>query len=78
MFNFSPQLITRLQKYFGKRFGVNITPAQAEDYLDSLADLFLLFTCPPDDASIAGYAGLSPTPLGVGQDGQRLWPPQRP
>ena len=44
--NFSPQLIADYQKYFLKRFKKEISTSQANDYLHSLAGLFLLYAFP--------------------------------
>ncbi|KKS91753.1 MAG: hypothetical protein UV68_C0061G0003 [Candidatus Collierbacteria bacterium GW2011_GWC2_43_12] len=38
---FSESLITRAQQYFAKRFGQEVSRAEAESYLHSLADLYL-------------------------------------
>ncbi len=40
---FSQQLETRLIDYFKRKYGIEISPEQAQDYLDSLADLVLAF-----------------------------------
>lgn len=46
--SFNPELITRLQDHFKRRFGLEITPEEANRYLHSLAELFLVFASPPD------------------------------
>jgi len=46
--SFSSILIARVQRKFFARYGVELTEAQAQEYLDSLAGLFLLFAGPPD------------------------------
>lgn len=48
MQSFSSILITRIQRKFFARYGIELTEAQAQEYLHSLADLFLLFSGPPD------------------------------
>lgn len=40
---FSEQLITEITLYFHNHYNLNLNPEQAEEYLDSLADLFLAF-----------------------------------
>ena len=46
---FSPQLIKDYQKYFLERFNKEISVSQTNDYLDSLAGLFLLYAFPPQE-----------------------------
>ncbi len=41
MSKFSLNLIQRIQKYFADRYGDILTPAEAEEYLDSFADFYL-------------------------------------
>jgi hypothetical protein len=43
MFQFSQQLKDRLAKYFKERKGITITSEQADEYLDSMADLYKCF-----------------------------------
>lgn len=63
---FSPQLIDRIQKRFLARHGLAITSTQAEEYLHSFADLFLLFAKLPRGAALQDCGdGLPLTPLGV-------------
>ncbi|MDR3642575.1 MAG: hypothetical protein P4L74_03045 [Candidatus Doudnabacteria bacterium] len=40
MSNFSPQLIVEIIQYHQKRYGITLTPGQAEEYLNSWADLW--------------------------------------
>ncbi len=42
MTKFSPQLVQRMQKHFADKYGALLTDEQAEEYLDSWADLYLL------------------------------------
>ncbi len=44
MFNYSPELVKRIKIYFSKKYNLVITNKEADEYLDSLADLYLLFT----------------------------------
>ena len=44
-FLFSPELVKKCQEYFKSRYGLDISDADAQLYLDSLADLFL--ACSP-------------------------------
>jgi hypothetical protein len=37
---FNQELILRVMKYFREKYDLEISPATAEDYLDSLADLY--------------------------------------
>ena len=48
-YKYSQQLTTDYRKYFKKRFNKDISANQANDYLDSLAGLFLLYAFPPDE-----------------------------
>lgn len=41
MTRFSQQLKNRLTDYFKQKYAFDITPEQADEYLDSLADLAL-------------------------------------
>jgi hypothetical protein len=41
--SFNQLLIERVQQYFQKRCGVDITEEQAEEYLHSLADIYEIF-----------------------------------
>ena len=38
--NFSPQLIAEITQYFAEKYEVVLTPGQAEEYLNSWADLW--------------------------------------
>jgi len=40
---FSEELTNRITEYFKRRFDIAITPDQAEDYLNSMADLYMAF-----------------------------------
>jgi hypothetical protein len=40
MCQFSPQLIAEITKYFEEKYGETLTPGQAEEYLNSWADLW--------------------------------------
>ena len=40
---FSPELITRIISYFKEKYGREISKEEAEQYLNSLADLFEAF-----------------------------------
>lgn len=42
MFKFSPKLIERCQKHYAQKYHVELTSEQAEVFLSSLADLYLL------------------------------------
>ncbi len=48
MNNFSQKLKDRLIDYFKQYYGLEISQEQADEYLNSLADLYLAFT-PKDD-----------------------------
>jgi len=39
--SFNQELIVRITGYFRDRYGEYLTPEQAEEYLNSFADLFL-------------------------------------
>lgn len=41
---FSENLINQTRAYFNNRFGYEISVSEAEEYLDSLADLYLVFS----------------------------------
>ena len=41
---FSSQLIERFQKHFKEKHNAEVSPAEAELYLDSFADLYLIVT----------------------------------
>ena len=43
MFQFSQQLRDRLIKYLAEKKGVKITSEQADEYLNSMADLYQCF-----------------------------------
>lgn len=42
-FKFSQNLQKQLIEYFKRKYSIEITPEQADDSLDSLADLMLVF-----------------------------------
>lgn len=42
MSKFSPQLVERLQKHFAEKHNAQVSNEEAQEYLDSLADLYLL------------------------------------
>lgn len=42
MTKFSPQLVERLQKHFAEKHNAQVSDDEAQAYLDSLADLYLL------------------------------------
>lgn len=44
MSKFSPQLKERIIQYFHKRNGIDLSDEQAEQYLNSLADLYLVLS----------------------------------
>ena len=47
---FPPQLIERFQKHFAEKHNAEVTAEQAESYLDSLGDLYLIMAgIPPPD-----------------------------
>ena len=54
MTKFSPQLKERIIQYFRKRNGLELTQEQAEQYLDSLADLFPFLTAAEKPWAAAG------------------------
>jgi len=43
-YKFSQNLRERIKKYFLKRHSLIISDEQADEYLDSLADLFMVFS----------------------------------
>lgn len=44
MFEFSPQLKEKLIIYFEKKFSLKISAEQADEYLNSMADLYSAFS----------------------------------
>ena len=49
MFDFSPELVARIKKYFLEKYGLVITEDKANEYLDSLARLCESFVEVEDD-----------------------------
>ncbi len=45
MCQFSPQLIDEITSYFQEKYEVTLTPGQAEEYLNSWADLWNVVAC---------------------------------
>jgi len=65
MTKFSPQLIERFQKHFKEKHHAEVSPAEAELYLDSLADLYLIVTDYPVDSLSARYPARSAAACGA-------------
>jgi len=40
---FSKKLIARIQKYFKKKYGVELTEEKADEYLKALANFYIIF-----------------------------------
>jgi hypothetical protein len=55
MNHFSPELIARISKYFEKKYGLLLTPNEAEEYLHSWASLWRV-------CAGGGEAAQPPTP----------------
>jgi len=43
MDRYSNDIVEQITQYFKKKYNILITKEEAEEYLDSLADLFLIF-----------------------------------
>jgi len=59
MQSFSQLLEQRVIEYFKRKYGLEISPATAQEYLKSFAELFMAFT----------RDGGSPDPVALAQDG---------
>ncbi len=70
--SFNPELIKKARLYFSKRFKDKISPDEASEYLNSLADLYLVFS--NLDNEVIKKGGTFPVPFGDGESSDLISP----